>query len=102
MTIAIETENPQDSEQIYSSQTGLNVLESIRKVLQRDKFNLFNLKANFEFDQKIDQSEKDIDKLIRLRSQGADQTAKLNDELKQLKLKNQKCLQHIGGLLDAH
>jgi hypothetical protein len=102
MTIAINTHKPVKGEQTYSSQTGMNVLESIRNILQRDKFNLFNLKSSIEFDRKINQSNGDIEKLISLKSQGTDQLKKLSAEVTQLKSKNQQRLQVIGDLLDAN
>jgi hypothetical protein len=102
MTVAIKTKKPDKVEQIYSSQTGMNVLESIRKILQRDKFNLFNLRSTFEFDRKIEQSNRDIEKLMGLRSQGAEQIEKLTAELNKLQTQNQQRLSIIGGMLDAN
>jgi hypothetical protein len=102
MTVLIESQSPIPREQIYDSQTGLNVLNAIKQVLEQDEFGLFKLKSKADFDKKISQSNRDIEKLVNVKSRAAEQINLITDELQKLKSDNQQRLQIVGGLLDAN
>lgn len=101
MSININTEKDDHIEQIYESDKCLSVFNSIKQILEQDKFDIFKLKSSLDFDQKIDQSNKDIEKLIQLRTQGSEQIEVLKEELNKLKSANLQRHKFIGDILNA-
>lgn len=101
MSFNVNIESGNHKEQIYDSNQGLYVLNKIQHILEQDKFNLFKLKSSIHIDQQIDQTNRDIEKLISLRDQGNEQIEILTEELNKLKKVNSQRRQMIGGVLDA-
>jgi hypothetical protein len=102
MTISISTDDKSYPEQTYSHQNGVRILDAIGIILKQDRVNLFKLKSTVDIDSKIEQSNRDIEKQINLRTQNMERKEKLTAQVNDLKSKNQQRIAVIGGILDVN
>ena len=77
------------------------IFDSVKKLLEKDQFQIFDLRRSVELDRELKRTNKEIDKLIKLKIQGSEQVEKLTSTLVVLENENAKAIEYIKRHINA-
>lgn len=75
------------------------ILNSIRRILEKDEFNFFNTKCKYLLEKKINFTNKKIEKLIELKMAGIKKGKELKKKFLELRKDNLKLIKSLNGQL---
>lgn len=108
MTIQISIDPSNKREQKYkginlqfNSNISKLIFDSVKTMLEKDRFDLFNTRNKLLLEQKIKKSNKEIDSLLEIKVKANNQKLILVNKLTELQNKNQNELKSLRSLVEA-
>tara|TARA_Y100000310_G_C20616768_1_gene781056 strand:+ start:1277 stop:1612 length:336 start_codon:yes stop_codon:yes gene_type:complete len=109
MTIQISIDPSNEREQRYKKahvqfNPGISklIFDSVKTMLEKDSFDLFNTRNKLVLEHKISKSNKEIDDLIQMKMKANNQKDSMTKRLNDLTLKNEGKLSKLKALVEAN